>query len=208
MKTRLLSAAAATLSVALMVGSAQADSFSFGDYFFPGDTPPNGFSSFTDDLVAYQASGPGTGFTIFEEGSGWAGEFVRNTTLLFDNGAPGAVIINFQSPITSITGLAAQPSLDGAYTATLDAYDGATFLGSSRYNGFNAPGPEGTISNFDFAAPEITSIVISTTNDAGGFAIGGGIGIPEPGAWTLMLAGFSSLGVAMRTRRRLIAEAA
>lgn len=190
-----------------LAGSASADSLSFGDYYFQGDTLGNGFSSFTDEGVVYQAFGPGTGFTVLTEGSGWLGEFAPHNTLLFDNGAAGAVTINFQSPITRISGLSAQPNLVGAYTATLDAYDGAVLLGSISYSGFNALGPEGTIPEFDFASAGITSIVVSTTNDGAGFAIGGGPGIPEPSAWALMLVGFGGLGLAMRARRCAIRPA-
>ncbi len=203
MKTCLASLAGAALGAFVaLAGSAHADSFSFGDYYVQGDTLGNGFSSFTDAGVVYQAFGPGTGFTVYTEGSGWLGEFVPNNTLLFDNGAPGAITIDFQSPISRIAGLSAQPNLVGAYTATLDAYDGATLLGSVSYTGVNALGPEGSIPVFDFASSGITSIVIHTTNDGAGFAIGGGPGIPEPSAWALMLLGIGGLGLTMRARRR------
>jgi hypothetical protein len=201
-KARFLSVAAGALGAVALVGPARADSISFGDYFFPGDDLANGFSSSTDGNVPYQASGPGTGFTVVLEGQGWAGEFVRYTTLIFDDGAAGAVTISFSSPITGITDLAAEPALPGPYTAYLDAYDGAVLVGSSSYSGVHAGGPEGTIPGFDVSAPEITSIVISTTNDTDGIAIGGGLGIPEPGAWALMLVGLGGLGAALRAKRQ------
>ncbi len=202
MKPWLTSISGAALLALSWIGPARADSFSFGDYFFPGDMPANGFSSFTDEGVGYQASGPGDGFTVYTEGHGWMGEFVHDTTLLYDDGAPGAVTITFQSPIDSIMGLSAEPELYGAYTATMKVYDGAVLLGSSAYSSFNGPGLEGTIPTFGFAHPGITSIVIDTTNDDLGFAIGGGAGIPEPLSWVLMTVGFGGLGLVTRSRRR------
>lgn len=184
-----------------MTGPAHADSFSFGDFFLPGDTLPNGFSSTTDGGVPYQASGPGTGFTVVSEGHEWSGEFPHNLILLYDNGAPGAVTISFASPVDSITGLSAEPALPGAYDATMWVYDAGGLVGSSTYSSVNGPGPEGSIPMFAFFHPGITSIVIETSNDGLGFALGGGAGIPEPAAWTMMLIGFGGLGLLTRRRR-------
>jgi hypothetical protein len=122
--------------------------------------------------------------------------------VIYDKGSPGAVTITFGSSIDGIKDLAIQPLAIGAYTATLTAYDGVAVVGGQTVQGFNAPGPEGSIAYFYLAAPEITSIVLSSTNDFDGIAIGGGIGVPEPSAWALMLTGSALAGGALRRKRR------
>lgn len=184
-----------------IIGPAHADSFSFGDYYFPGQTLPNGFSSTTDGGGPYSASGPGAGFTVMSEGHGWNGQFAHDVTLIYDNGIPGAISIGFAEPVDSITGLSAQPALAGAYVATMWVYDAAGLVGSSSYSSVNGPGPEGSIPMFSFAHPGITEIVVETTNDGQGFALGGGAGIPEPAAWAMMLIGCAGLGLLARRRR-------
>ena len=198
---RLSGALVVTAAVSMLSGRATADSISFGDYFFPGDHLANGFASFTDGIVPFTVSGPGSGFVVEVEGGGFLGQFAHNTTVIVDNSAPGAVTIAFGSPIDSITNLAVQPIDFGPYTATLTAYDGATIVGSEFYTSFNAPGEEGSIPYFSLAAPGITSITLSSSNDGGGIAIGGGFGIPEAPAWAMMLSGFGLIGAAVRNRR-------
>jgi hypothetical protein len=199
---------AASFAVALLglAAPAVADTFSFGDYFFPGDMEGDGFSSFTDQNTSYSVDGPGAGFQFFSQGEPgpypWAGQFRQGVLVLYDDDAVGAVTIAFGAPVDSIDGLAAQPLAPGAYAATLTAFAGATVLGTSTYSSVNGPGPQGTIPYFSFASPGITSIEISTTNDSQGIGIGGGAGIPEPSAWALMVAGFSALGGALRRRGR------
>lgn len=186
-----------------LAAPAAAESFSFGDYFFPGDMEGDGFSSFTDQGTSYLIDDPGGSFQFFGQGEpgafSWNGQFRQNVLVLYDDDAAGAVTVTFDSPVDSITGLAAQPLAPGAYTATLTAFDGATVLGTSTYSSINGPGPQGSIPYFSLFSPGITSIEISTTNDSQGIGIGSdNAGIPEPSAWALMLAGFGALGAALR----------
>ena len=200
-----LGAMSFSLAMLGLAAPAAADSFSFGDYFFPGDMEGNGFSSVTDQGTSYSVGGPGGGFQFLSQGEPgaypWDGQFRQGVLVLYDDDAAGAVTITFGAPVDSITGLAAQPLAAGAYTATLTAFDGATVLGSSAYSSVNGPGPQGSIPYFSFFSPDITSIEISTTNDSQGIGLGSdNAGIPEPSAWALMLAGFGGLGAALRRR--------
>jgi hypothetical protein len=129
------------------------------------------------------------------------------------------VTIDFASPIASILHLEAQANDYGSYTASLTAFNGATNLGTVSYNAFNDLFSEGSIPYLDFSAPAITRIVIATTNDGAGFALGGtggvgneppGVGaggVPEPASWAMMLIGFGGLGGALRSRRRAASAA-
>jgi hypothetical protein len=124
------------------------------------------------------------------------------------------VTIDFSKPITSLVDLQAQANPGGAFTETLDAYNGATLVASDTadwYNGISGPPGEGTIPKLSVAwAAGITSITISTTNDGGpfgGLALGGigGVnnsGIPEPSTWAMMALGFVGLAFAGRRARR------
>jgi hypothetical protein len=185
-----------------------ADSFSFGDYFFPGDVAANGFGSVTDQGTPYTVSGPGDGFQFLSQGGrspiGWDGQFKPLVLVLYDDGAPGPVTIGFRSPVDGITGLAAQPFATGPYIATIEAFSGGVLIQSDSYASDNQPGPQGSIPYFRLNATGITSIVISTTNDGAGIGIGSdNPGIPEPSAWALMMLGLGAIGALSRRRRRL-----
>jgi hypothetical protein len=202
--TKALGAAFLAAGLALSARAAMAESFSFGDFFFAGDTEGNSFSSITDQGTSYSVTGPGAGFTFLSQSpvgpNNWSGIFRSWVLVLSDNGAPGSVAITFDSPVDSITGFAAQPVATGPFVATLQAFDGSTLVGTSSYAADNN-GIEGTIPYFSLTAPGITSIVISTTNDSLGIGLGSdNPGIPEPGAWALMLVGFGGLGAALRRR--------
>jgi hypothetical protein len=139
--------------------------------------------------------------------NGWDGNFPLNTPVLYDNGVPGAVTIDFATPITNITDLALESNEFGAFTATLQAYDGLTYLGSQSFMSTSADDP-GSQMSFNFSSAAITSIVLSSTNDGAGLGLGGAGGtggysggVPEPTAWALMLLGVAGLGATLRRRR-------
>jgi hypothetical protein len=75
----------------------------------------------------------------------------------------------------------------GTITSSGETVFGAEGNGTIQFNG--------TFSSITWTNPSF--------EDWYGFTVGVAGGVPEPAAWALMLAGFASLGVALRTRRRL-----
>lgn len=74
-------------------------------------------------------------------------------------------------------------------------------LSSAASNSYLVPGFFGITDTTAFSSIRVTSpdFVLNVSNVAYG-AVGGGI--PEPGAWALMLVGIGALGAALRARRR------
>ncbi len=162
----------------------------------------------TSGGVGFTLTGVGFGFTrVTANSSDWIdSQFPVGAPLVWEGApggnGPGAVTIDFWTPISSIASIAAESQLFGPYTATLTAYDGTTLLGTSSYS---APGlmtsPPGTLPSFYFSAPAITSITIDVSDDSTGFAIGS---VPEPSTWAMMALGFIGLGLAgYRSSRRV-----
>jgi hypothetical protein len=154
-------------------------------------------------------TGPGNGFTILDEGSGWLGEFGHGEQLLFDNGASGAVIVQSQYAfqVSSLDGYTSiQANAIGPYVATFTAYLAGNVVGVASYAGDNELGPEGTIPHFDLSAFDgslLDSWTLSTTNDGLGFAYFYGVeSVPEPTTWGLMLVGLGLAGAGLRGGRR------
>jgi hypothetical protein len=63
---------------------------------------------------------------VFPGDGTWEGVFPAGAPLLFDGG-PGAVTLDFQNAITSLT-LAAQANNFGTYTETFQAFSGTTLV--------------------------------------------------------------------------------
>lgn len=205
--------------LAAVASPAFADSIDFAQFGTPGTMIANGASGTTNGGVAFTISGMSDGFTEYledyahDEAYSWAGEFAYHETILFNDSGLSPVTINFATPVASLQDVEAQANASGSYTATLKAYNGATLLGTVSYDSYNSPGDptvEGTIPHLDFFG-NITSVQIFTTNDGLGFALGGtgGVdnppppegGVPEPGTWAMMLAGFGGVGGALRRRK-------
>jgi len=196
--------------LAIAAAPAFADTINFGQFGSEGTSVADGASGVTTGGVDFTVTGPGNGYTIYDESPAgdWNGQFVSGTPLLFDNSTPGAIDINFATPISSITGIALQDNYFGAYTATLTAYNSSDVeLGSVTYSSNNEGVGSGPIPTFDFSSAGISEIVFTSTNDGLGAALGGVGGVPEPATWALMLTGIAGLGAAMRFGRRKAAIA-
>jgi hypothetical protein len=211
---KILDAAAGAACALVLATPAFADSIDFSQFGAPGSTFGGTLTGTTHEGDVFTITSPnGVFFEFLEDatrsfGYSWAGEFAKGETILWDGEGSGSVTITFTNPITSIQDLEAQANAFGGYTATLTAFDGLTELGSvsdDANNDAGNPAVEGTIPNLNFSGAEITSIVISTTDDGGGFALGGtgGVGNPIPGApepsvWALMFAGLGGIGFMLR----------
>ena len=229
MKKSILAAGAALAM--LMAAPAFADSIDFAQFGMPGTPVSDGMSGTTNGGVGFTVYSPGAspgapagGFTEYLEDYShtvnggaytWAGEFANGETILFDNFGSGLVTVDFAQGVDSIQDVEAQANDGGDYTATLTAYSGTTELGSVSYDAINTPGDptvEGTIPNLSFFGSDITSFTIGTTNDGGGFALGGTGGVnnppppmsgaPEPSTWALLIAGVGGIGFAFRQARK------
>jgi len=132
----------------------------------------NGSTGVTTGGDTFTINGPGSGFQVLQQDVTWLGNFPNNTPVLFDGYGSGPVTIDFNTPISNISKLAIESNYYGSFVATLLAYDGLTLVGTETVNGVSAYSPN-TAPAFDFSSPEITSLVISTTNDGVGFGLGG-----------------------------------
>jgi hypothetical protein len=178
---------------------ALADSINFGQFGPDGTLYGNVVGGTTTGGVGFTITGAGFGFeSVTANSPDWVdSQFPVGAPVLWDgspaNNGPGSVTIDFATAISSITGIAAEADLFGNYTATLTAYDGATLLGTVSYSAAGLEtSPPGTLPNFNFFSAGITSIVIDTTDDGTGFALGNSV--PEPGTLALFGAALLALG--------------
>jgi hypothetical protein len=199
-----------------------ADFIDFSQFGTTGTSVASGATGTTAGGVTFTISNGGSGFTEYCEDKNrqcdggsytWAGEFYKDEVILF-SAASGTVTIDFSTPITSLVDLQAQANNYGAFTETLTAYDGSTVVATDSADWFNSVSDttygEGTIPKLSvYYALGITSITIGTTNDGGGFALGGvggegniTPGAPEPSTWAMMALGFAALGFAGRRSLR------
>jgi hypothetical protein len=121
----------------LAVGRASADTIDFGQFGPDGTVLANTLTGVTVGGVDFTIIGPGNGFLRVDANTpDWTpSAFPVGTNLLLDDPSNlpdgGPVTIDFSSPISSITSLAAEPNELVAYTATLTAYHGSTPIGSA-----------------------------------------------------------------------------
>jgi hypothetical protein len=194
MKRGLLAAISA-VTIAFAV-PASADSINWGQWGYGGFLGP--LSGVTTDGVDFTITSPGTGFNVLQQGGGWSGIFPTGVPVLWDGETSGDDTITFATPITSLT-LAAESNDYGTFNEYMFAYDASsTLVDAANVLGLTSTYAPGTETFFTAAGSGIVTINVGTSNDAGGFGLGGGSvsTVPEPSTWAMMALGFAGLGFA------------
>lgn len=205
LRAYVLGAAGAALALAA-AAAASADTIDFGQFGPDHSSLPNTVAGVTTGGVSFTLSGPGYKFLVVHQTTSWSGGFPTGAPVLFDY-MPGAITLDFATPITSLTGLTIDPNLPGTFTATANYYDGATLVGSSSFTNPGDRIPD-TLPSFNIAGPGITKIVVSTDLDYIGVGIGSGGVVPEPTTWATLIIGVLMIGFAARRRNAGLAPAA
>jgi len=161
--------------------AAQADTIDFSQ--FSGFALASGSTGVTVGGVSFTlTSVDGGGFNILVQGpnfGNWRGQFPTGETVVLGPGKPGPDTVTFGSAVTSMT-LAAEPDIFGPYTATFTAFDNmGTTLDVESASSNSALNP-GTIPFVTVSGADIFKVVITTTNDNLGFALGGAAPVPGP----------------------------
>jgi len=152
-------------------------------------------------------AGGGDG-AVLQQGVDWGGNFAAGDDLLWTNSpGQGPLVLAFSSGVYQ-AGVQIQADYVGAFAATIDAYNGSTWLGTFSENGVsNGNGDNSAIylGIQDLSGRNINKVVIglsSCTQDCGDFAVNQlSLTTPEPGTLVLLASGM--LGLAGAVRRRV-----
>lgn len=189
MRKRFLVFSTSMLVVFAGASAARADTIDFAQFGAPGSVHASPLTGVTTGGVTVTLTSPNDTFQSFVQaphpGVGtWEGVFPAGSPLLWSGNGSGAVGLSFLSPLISLT-LAAQANNFGNYTETFQAFFGNTLVDTESASLFNCAdlsceGPGGLLT-LSFAGG-FDRVVVTTTNDAGGFALYGGAGAsPVPG---------------------------
>jgi PEP-CTERM motif len=207
MKRALVAAVSAVIVAA--AGAAHADSINWGQWGL--GTFGGTLSGVTTDGVDFTITSPNGLFEVLQQGSGWDGIFNTGDPVLWNGEGSGDDRITFATPISSLT-LAAESNLYGTFNEYMFSYDSlSNLLDHPFVPGLTSTFAPGTAVSFTTTADGIAFIDVSTSNDGGGFGIGGGSlsAVPEPSTWAMLMLGFVGLGFAgYRAKARSAAFAA
>jgi hypothetical protein len=181
----------------------------------PDNTPINNpFSAHTTGGIGINGSfaGVGPGSTAVEDpiSGSWVGNFTIGDELIYNN-ALGALSLLLNTGVPQV-GAQIQATFYGLFTAKIDAYNGATLLGSFLENGDSTSLENGSaiyLGVQDSTSANITKVVFSLTSAASSpsdFAINRlsvTAPVPEPASWVLLCSVLAVVGVA---RRRVLAR--
>lgn len=182
---------------------AHADSINFGQFDPEYTAYGSPLAGVTTGGVHFTLTDSG-GFTaLHNDGVGWNGEFADGARVLSTDMVDTPIIIDFATPISSITGLSADPFATGLYVADLVARDAqGNVIGESHYTAVHEFAI-GAIPSFSLSTPGISRLVVTVNNFDNlnqGFALGG---VPEPATWALLMIGVLGVGSVARRRRML-----
>jgi hypothetical protein len=224
MQSHLTKAALAGLASLLLAGSANAAiTVSQSAYYdYAGDV--SAFSS--ANVVCDFDSACSSGFNVaFAGGSGSGAGIYTGSQSGITAAPPGddTAYASLLGPDGTAT-LTSSKTLQSLsfFMGSPDSYNGVTFYGAghallgsfggSAFTGLPANGDQslGERITFNFNGAPVREVVFSSTQNSFEFDRVGAVaaGVPEPGAWALMLIGFGGLGAVLRRNRNAVAPGA
>jgi hypothetical protein len=205
-------------TLGLVTSRLGSDSLDWGQLGAPGTVISNPFTAVSVGGIVVTGTFAGTTGLTEQQHSGviWNGNFTLGDHLVWANdestGGQAPLSLAFSQGLNEV-GTQIQADYFGAFTAEIDAYNGATLLGSFTENGNSTSAGDGSaidIGVMDLSGSNITSVTLSMvtdSNDVRDLAINqldlNSATTPEPG--TIMLLG-SGLGLVGFARRRLSAR--